>query len=62
MWCRGEGEGIVIAVCIFVRVCVPIGKGSEGEVGAGREGFAWQMETAGPTERPSIVWPASASL
>lgn len=57
--CGGEGEGIVIAGCVLVcagRQGQPVWDEAEGGC------VLWQMEAAGPTERPSIVWPTSASL
>lgn len=62
----GDCDSCIYVCASCVCVCVRLGKDSEGGMRGrerGREGgSAWQMETAGPNERPSIVWPTSTSL
>lgn len=49
VWCRGEGEGEGDCdVCMYASVCVRMGKGSKGGMGAegGREGVLgrWRLQ------------------
>lgn len=59
-----EGEGACdnyVCLCACVCVCLERqGQRGWGVGGLGLEGS--QMEIAGPTERPAIVWPSSASF